>query len=78
LLPPLCARLGAAPANDLTSGLFAIPHAEPWSVLGTFLVGLLLGAVYVASGSISLCIGLHAGLNLASLACRVELEHARI
>jgi membrane protease YdiL (CAAX protease family) len=67
LLPALRERLGAPLAVALSSLLFALPHLESWSLLGTFLVGLALGPVYLASGSVGLCIGLHAGLNLAAL-----------
>ena len=51
----------------VTSALFALPHLEAWSVLGTFLVGLALGVVRIVAGSLALCIGVHAGLNLASV-----------
>jgi membrane protease YdiL (CAAX protease family) len=68
LLLALRARAGASVAIAVTSVLFALPHVEAWSVLGTFLVGLALGVTRVAAGSISLCIGIHAGLNLASVA----------
>jgi len=68
LLLALRARAGAPLAIVTTSLLFALPHVEAWSVLGTFLVGLALGVTRLAAGSISLCIGIHAGLNLASVA----------
>jgi membrane protease YdiL (CAAX protease family) len=68
LLVALRARAGASVAIAVTSVLFALPHLEAWSVLGTFLVGLALGVTRVVAGSISLCIGIHAGLNLASVA----------
>jgi membrane protease YdiL (CAAX protease family) len=69
LLPALRERFGAPLAVALSSLLFALPHVESWSLLGTFLVGLALGPVYLSSGSVGLCIGLHAGLNLAALVC---------
>lgn len=69
LIPTLRARVGAVPAIVFSSILFALPHVEPWAMLGTFLVGLALGAVYLVSGSVLACIGLHAGLNLAVLVC---------
>ena len=71
LLPALRARIGAPLAVAATSALFALPHLEPWNVLGAFLVGLMLGTVYLATGSISICIALHGGLNLACLASGV-------
>jgi membrane protease YdiL (CAAX protease family) len=78
LLPALESRLGAAPAVLLSSAAFALPHLEPWSVLATFLVGLGLGIVMYTTRALSLCIGLHAGLNLAAWALGVEAaEQAR-
>jgi membrane protease YdiL (CAAX protease family) len=67
LLPPLRARLGAGPALALTSALFALPHAEPAPIAACLLVGAGLGALRLASRSLALCVGLHAGLNLAAL-----------
>jgi len=69
LLPVLRRRIGVFPAIAVTSALFALPHLEPWQMLGTFLVGLGLGAVFAATGDVWLCIALHAGLNVAALAC---------
>ena len=71
LLPALRRRIGALPAVVATSALFALPHLEAWNVLGTSLVGLMLGTVFLATESVALCIALHAGLNLACLACGV-------
>lgn len=68
LLAALRPRLGAPAAVLVTSALFAMPHYEPWHVVGTFLVGLGLGTVMRLGGSVGLCIAIHAGLNLASLA----------
>jgi membrane protease YdiL (CAAX protease family) len=68
LLIALRDRLGAPLAVVATSALFALPHLEAWSVLGTFLVGLALGAARLLAGSLALCIGVHAGLNLAAVA----------
>ncbi len=65
LLPALRARLGAPLALVATSALFAAPHLEPWSVLGAFLVGLALGALFLTSGRVELAVGYHAGLNTA-------------
>jgi len=71
LIPALRERIGAPLAVVATSALFALPHLEPWNVLGTFLVGLMLGAVYLGTAAIELCIALHAGLNLGCVACGV-------
>ena len=67
LLRALERGLGSLPAIGLSSLLFALPHLEPWSVTVAFAVGLCLGALAKLSGSIALCIGVHAGLNLGSL-----------
>jgi membrane protease YdiL (CAAX protease family) len=67
LLLALRARTGTPVAIGVTSVLFAFPHLDAWSVLGTFLVGLALGATRLVTGSLSLCIGIHAGLNLGAL-----------
>lgn len=63
-LRPVC---GTVVAILLSSIAFAVPHLESWHVLGTFLVGIALGAVYAVSGSIAVCVALHLGLNLAGL-----------
>jgi membrane protease YdiL (CAAX protease family) len=67
LFGALRARMRAAPAVVATSALFALPHLEPWPMLGAFVAGLLLGALRARGASIGACIALHAGLNLASL-----------
>ena len=67
LLPALRAHLGTPIAVALSSLLFALPHLEAWNVLGAFAVGLLLGAVYLGTRSVALCIAYHAGLNSACL-----------
>jgi membrane protease YdiL (CAAX protease family) len=67
LLSALRPVIGTSAAIGLTSALFALPHVEPWNVLGTLLVGLALGAAMWACRSLALCVGLHMGLNLAAL-----------
>ena len=70
LLDALCARVGAVPAAIASSTLFAISHIEPWGVLATFLVGLGLAALrLLGRAPLAVLIGLHAGLNAASLTC---------
>jgi membrane protease YdiL (CAAX protease family) len=71
LLPALQARLGTGLAVALSSALFALPHLEAWSMLTTFGVGLALGGVLLVGRSVALCIGLHAGLNLAAAVCGI-------
>lgn len=70
LLGALSPTIGAFPAVLATSALFALSHVEPWPVLGTLIVGLGLGAVMCMSGSVALCIGAHAGLNVAAIVVR--------
>jgi membrane protease YdiL (CAAX protease family) len=65
LLPALRAALGAPLALLLSSALFALPHGDPWLVLAAFGVGLALGAAFLATRSLALCVAYHAGLNLA-------------
>lgn len=66
LLPALAAYVGPAWAVVVSSAAFALPHLEPWAVLTTFLLGLVLGTVMLVSRAVALCIGIHAGLNLAA------------
>lgn len=68
LLPSLRVRLGTPLALTLSSAAFAIPHIESWQVLGTFLVGMALGAIYLGFRSAAVCIAIHTGLNAAGLA----------
>jgi len=68
VLPVLRAACGAPLAVVLSSALFALPHRDPWLVLAAFGVGLALGAAFLATGSTSLCVAAHVGLNLAARA----------
>ncbi len=67
LLTALERHVGSFVSILLSSVCFALPHLEPWGVLATFLVGCLLGALYVATRSLGSCAAFHAGLNLAVL-----------
>jgi len=71
LLLALRARVGAGLAVAISSLCFALPHLEAWAVLGTACVGLALGALMLAGRAVALCIGMHAGLNLAAVVCGV-------
>jgi membrane protease YdiL (CAAX protease family) len=71
VLLALRSRIGDGLALAISSLLFALPHLEAWSMLATGVVGLALGALMLASGSLALCIGLHAGLNLAAVVCGI-------
>lgn len=66
LLDALRVRLGAPAAIAATSVLFALPHAEPWHITATALVGLGLGAGRCAGAPLAACIAFHAGLNAAA------------
>lgn len=67
LLAALARALGPVAAVLVTSALFAASHIEPWHVLTTFCLGIALGLAMWTTGSLALCIGIHAGLNLAAL-----------
>jgi membrane protease YdiL (CAAX protease family) len=78
VLPALRARIGAPLALVLSSALFAAPHLETWSVLATFLVGLALGCVFLATRRVELCTAYHAGLNAAVLVCGLPPDRAAL
>ena len=61
----LRARAGLAAAGVLSSLAFALPHPGPWSVLASFVTGLILATVRWSGGRLLPCIAMHAGLNLA-------------
>ena len=65
---------GPLAAVLVSSALFAIPHREPWWMLGAWLLGLWLGALALAQRGVALCVGYHAGVNLAGLAAGVPLR----
>ena len=68
--------LGTGGAVLLTSALFALTHLAAWQMLGSFLVGIVLASIRCLSGSVTACIGFHAGLNLhAAWACAVKALH---
>jgi len=69
LLLALRAALGGGLAVPIASSLFALPHLAPPTVAVCFFAGLALGVARLASGSLALCIGIHAGLNAAATAC---------
>lgn len=71
LLLALRERIGAGLAIALSSVCFALPHLEPWALLATGCVGLGLGVLMQSGRSLALCVGLHAGLNLAAVVCGI-------
>ncbi len=62
---PALRRFGAIAAVVGTAALFAVSHLHPAVMAGAFALGLVLGVLRWATGSITLGLGLHAGLNLA-------------
>ena len=66
LLPALVRPLGPVAAVGVSSLAFALPHLQPWPLLGSFVVGCGLGVVYLRSRSAWTCIGIHAGFNGAA------------
>jgi membrane protease YdiL (CAAX protease family) len=66
LLDALRVRLGSPAAVVASSALFALPHAEPWQITATALVGLGLGAGRCAGAPLAACMAFHAGLNSAA------------
>lgn len=68
LLPAVAQRLGPVAGVFLSAALFSVPHLEPWAVLVTFELGLVLAMLRLGARSLAPCIGLHAGLNAASVA----------
>lgn len=67
---PCPSRARDAGAVLASSALFALPHLGPWAVLGCLPVGVALAATRLATGSLGLCVALHAGLNAAAQAER--------
>ena len=69
LLVALRAAVGGGLAVPIASLFFALPHLALPMVLAGFFAGLVLGIARLSSGSIALCIGIHAGLNAAAFVC---------
>jgi membrane protease YdiL (CAAX protease family) len=69
LLLALRAAVGGGLAVPIASLFFALPHLAPPMVLASFFAGLVLGIARLFSGSIAVCIGIHAGLNSAAFVC---------
>lgn len=62
-------RLGGRAAVVLTAAVWAAIHTQydAFDMSSVFIIGLLLGAARLRSGSLWLCVGLHAALNLVAL-----------
>ncbi len=67
LIDLLRPRIGLLGAFAASTALFAASHVSPWSIVSGVVVGCFLSLVMARTGRLDLCVGLHAGLNLASL-----------
>ncbi len=67
LIDLLRPRIGLLGAFAASTALFAASHVSPWGIVSGVVVGCFLSVVMARSGRLDLCVGLHAGLNLASL-----------
>ena len=63
LLPSLAARLAPAAAVTLTAAAFALIHFDPIRLLFTFVLGLVLGALRLRTGSLWPPVTVHLTLN---------------
>jgi membrane protease YdiL (CAAX protease family) len=72
VLPALARWWGPLAGVLVSAALFAGPHLEPWTLLVTFELGLVAGVLRLVARSVAPCIGLHAGLNAASLTAGVS------
>jgi membrane protease YdiL (CAAX protease family) len=64
ILRGLLARMEPVRAVGISAGLFAVMHLNPWQMPTAFLIGLVLGWVYLRTRSLALCIIGH-GFNNA-------------
>ncbi len=68
LLQRLVARTwGPWPGIMISALIFGLVHGEPWFLFGLIGVGLVLGFLFEATGSLSLCWAAHALHNAVSL-----------
>jgi membrane protease YdiL (CAAX protease family) len=67
LIDLLRPRIGLLGAFAVSTALFAASHVSPWGIVSGVVVGCFLAAVVSRTGRLDLCVGIHAGLNLASL-----------
>lgn len=75
ILRGLLNRHRPAVAVGLSALLFALTHCNPWQFLSALCLGLLLGWIYVRSGSLLLCVCGHALSNgFSILATLVPVE----
>lgn len=75
LLPGFEVRYGARRAVLLSAALFSLAHLNPVQFVSTFLLGLVLGWLFVRTRSILPCVALHALNNGTAFASLVALKH---
>ena len=66
LLSGLASNYGKVMALFVSSMLFALLHFNMVQTLSAFICGIVLGLLYLHTGSIFCCILTHAGYNLIS------------
>ncbi len=66
LLGGLSVNCGRAVALLISSALFALLHFNMVQTLSAFICGILLGLLYLRTGSVICCIAAHAGYNMIS------------
>lgn len=66
LLAGISARYGSIAALLISSFLFALLHFNMVQTLSAFICGIILGLLYLQTGSLFCCILTHAGYNLIS------------
>lgn len=70
----LSASVGNLPAIIISSAIFGAVHGHiVWSTYA-FLLGILLGVIFVRSRSIAVSIATHMGFNLVSLTAYINIE----
>lgn len=68
VLKGLFNRWGFVPALVVSAAVFSVLHLAPALLLPVFVTGLLLGFLYLRTGSIWPCIAVHAAQNLIAVA----------
>ena len=67
LIDLLRPRIGLLGACAVSTALFAASHLSAWGIVSGVVVGCLLAAGMARTRRLEFCMGLHVGLNLASL-----------
>jgi len=67
ILRGLLARMEPVRAVGISAGLFAVMHLNPWQMPSAFLIGSILGWVYLHTRSLALCIVGHGFHNAMCL-----------